>query len=91
MTPVSWSSTARDDLARIHGFLHPRSEAFAARVERRLTSRAASLSRTPMQGRSLGGFNRVLSVPDIQYLIYYRLLAGRVVITSVHHTREDAR
>jgi plasmid stabilization system protein ParE len=80
---------AREDLVRIFEFNLQRSERWAVRVESRLLSRCEALLVTPYIGRRLAGRNvRQLSVPDIQYVIDYRLFEDRVSIVRFRSTRE---
>ncbi|MBO9711467.1 type II toxin-antitoxin system RelE/ParE family toxin [Sphingomonas sp.] len=86
---VEWSIEARMDLVRIFDFNAANSERYAHRVDRRLAERASALASTPFIGRQLGaGAIRALSVPDIQYVITYRVEPGRVLVTRVKSTRE---
>lgn len=87
---LEWSAAARADLARIHAFNTGRSESFADRVEARLVKRADSLRARPHQGRLLRNTGlRAISVPDIQYVITYRVDTSNVLIVEVRSTRED--
>ena len=86
---VEWSEAARADLARIFDFNLQRSDAWAQRVDARLVERAGALGRTPLMGRSVSaGRLRLLSIPDIQYVLSYRIDKERVTIIRVHSTRE---
>lgn len=86
---VRWSSGALADLERIEAFNLTRSEAWAARVETRLLSRSQALALTPNMGRPVVGNLRELSVPDVQYVLVYRMQPDEVEIVSAHSTRED--
>ena len=61
----------------------------AEKVQRRLLERVNGLLVTPNVGRKLtkGGVRR-LSVPDIQYVIDYRLGSDVVQIIRIHSARE---
>ncbi|MES2441954.1 MAG: type II toxin-antitoxin system RelE/ParE family toxin [Pseudomonadota bacterium] len=86
---IDWSERATLDLARIQAFNLSRSDAFAARVERRLFERVATLGRLPHQGLRIAGSNvRKLSIPDIQYVVTYRSMPDLIVIMGVRSTRE---
>jgi len=87
---LEWSAAAQADLARIYAFNVAKSEVFADRVETRLLTRADSLRTVWRQGRPLRETGlRVISVPDIQYVITYRVSAEVVLIIEVRSTRED--
>ncbi|PTS90123.1 hypothetical protein DBR17_01955 [Sphingomonas sp. HMWF008] len=52
--------------------------------------RARSLAATPFQGRTADTNSvRLLSIPDIQYIITYRIEDSALWIVRVHHARED--
>jgi plasmid stabilization system protein ParE len=85
---VEWTQGARISLARIRDFNLERSEQWAARVETRLRERAESLAQTAFSGRRIAFGIRALSVPDIQYVLQYRVDADRVLILRVVSTRE---
>ena len=82
-------ATARADLARIYAFNAERSTNWAERVEGRLLQRAEALTTSPHVGRPTTepGVRR-LSVPDIQYVIDYRVAGGSVRILRIYSTRE---
>ena len=86
---VVWAEPARGDLARIFKFNLARSFEWADRVDTELRERALSLSDTPQRGRPLPRLTaRALSLPDIQYVIEYRLDADAVTVLRVRSTRE---
>jgi plasmid stabilization system protein ParE len=82
-------ATARADLARIYLFNAERSLNWARRVESRLLQRAEALTVAPHVGRPTAepGVRR-LSVPDIQYVIDYRIAESCVRILRIYNTRE---
>ncbi len=87
---VVWAEAGRAHLARIFQFNLGRSEAWAEKVERPLRERADALSLNPLIGRSVPrSMLRALSVPDIQYVIIYRVGREQVTILRVHSTREN--
>jgi plasmid stabilization system protein ParE len=87
---LRWTPEAIDDLDRIDRFNRSRSDAWAERVETRLIERTRTLVTRPNQGRQgLSGSVRLLSLPDIQYVITYRIEDDTVWIVRVHHTCEN--
>jgi plasmid stabilization system protein ParE len=87
---VEWAEDGRAHLARIFEFNIGRSEAWAETVERRLRERAHALSLTSFIGRPVPKSTlRALSIPDIQYVIIYRVGREQVTILRVHSTREN--
>ncbi len=89
MRILRWTPEAIDDLDRIDLFNRQRSDSWAARVERRIVARARSLAATPFQGRTADTNSvRLLSIPDIQYIITYRIEDSALWIVRIHHARE---
>ncbi|HYJ81563.1 MAG TPA: type II toxin-antitoxin system RelE/ParE family toxin, partial [Allosphingosinicella sp.] len=85
---LGWRKEALDDLDRIFEFNLERSEALAAKLERRLRERAQAITLSPYLGRPLQDVGmRRLSVTDIQYVIDYELAEDSVLIVRIRHTR----
>jgi plasmid stabilization system protein ParE len=86
---LSFAARARGDLARLWTFNVERSEHWALKVQRRLEERAEQLLVAPYAGRTItrAGVRRV-SLPDIQYVIDYRLTGELVEIIRIQSTRE---
>jgi plasmid stabilization system protein ParE len=84
-------ASARADLARIYVFNAERNAQWAERVEGRLLQRAEALTISPYVGRPMPepGVRR-LSVPDIQYVMDYRVVGNCVRILQIYSTRELA-
>lgn len=82
-------ATARADLVRIYLFNAERNARWADRVEARLLERAEALTISPFIGRPMPepGVRR-LSVPDIQYVMDYRVVGHCVRILQIYSTRE---
>jgi plasmid stabilization system protein ParE len=80
---------AEEDLARIYEFNMGRSARWADQVEQRLLERAGALTTAPRAGRAMSkaGIRR-LSVPDIHYVIDYRLTDTLIEILRFQHSRE---
>jgi plasmid stabilization system protein ParE len=87
---VLWSEEAQADLARVFDFNLRFSETWAMRVDARLAERAEALGRSPFMGPAADVKDlRRLSVPDIQYVIFYRVTQDQVSIAHIYHTREN--
>jgi plasmid stabilization system protein ParE len=87
---VLWSDEAQVDLARIFDFNLGWSETWAMRVDARLVERAEALGGFPLMGRRADEKDlRRLSVPDIQYVIFYRVTQDQVSIAHIYNTREN--
>lgn len=86
---LEFRAAARADLARIYAFNAERSAQWAERVESRLLQRAEALAASPNAGRLTAepGVRR-LSVPDIQYVMDYRIAGRCVRILRIYSTRE---
>ena len=83
------SPAAEADLERIFLFNIQRSAVWADKVERRLLERARSLLVTPDIGRATREpLVRRLSVPDIQYVLDYRVTEDRISVLRIYNTRE---
>ena len=72
-------------------FAAEHSIARADRIERRLDRRLGSLASVPEQGRPVADRARLLSLPDIQLVVRYRIIddENTVRILQVWHTREN--
>ena len=87
---VIWSAEARAQEEAAWHFLSNRNVAYADRVEQRVEARVATLAHAPHQGRPLANSDlRLLSVPDIQYVIAYRLEAEIVRVMGLWSTAQD--
>lgn len=86
---VIWTEPASADLQRIFEFNLVRSFEWAERVDSRLRERGNGLSDFPFSGRPVGAPHlRALSLPDVQYVIDYRLDGDEVTVLRVQSTRE---
>jgi plasmid stabilization system protein ParE len=83
------SPAAEADLQRIFEFNERLSLPWAEKVEDRIWARASSLIQTPFIGRPTDrpGVRR-LSMPDIQYVLDYRIEADRIRMLRIYSTRE---
>lgn len=78
------------DLDRIHAFNSQHVATKADRVERRIHQRLAALLLTPHIGRPITKPGvRVLSLPDIQYVIYYHVEDEAIRVLRIYSTAED--
>ena len=85
-----WSPEARRDLDEAWSFLAERSCPNADKVYARVEERAAQLIHFPLIGRPvLGPAIRDLFVPDVQYVIAYRIEADAIRVLRVWSTRQD--
>ena len=85
---VLWTTEALSEREAIWLFLADRSLDFADRAEARLIARVRTLGTLPFQGRRVPDSPlRALSVPDIQYVIHYRVDEDAVRIMHVFSTR----
>lgn len=86
---VIWTQRAEDDLLRQWLFLSERSTSHAERVEARLNAAARLIGEFPYLGRLVRRTTRELSLPDVQYVIRYRVDEDGARILRVFHTREN--
>jgi plasmid stabilization system protein ParE len=87
---VLWSDEAQADLARIFDFNLGWSETSAMRLDARLVERGEALGSSNFMSRLADEKDlRRLSVPDIQYVIFYRVTQDQVNIAHIYHTREN--
>ena len=70
-------------------FLADRNPDHADRTEERLEVRVASLRHAPNQGRSSEAGLRLLSIPDVQLVVAYRVEDDQVSIMAVRSTAQD--
>ena len=87
---VLWSDEAQADLARIFEFNLAWSQTWAMRVDARLVERGEALASSPFLGRPADRKDlRRLSVPDIQYVIFYRVIEDQVIVAHIYSSREN--
>jgi plasmid stabilization system protein ParE len=86
---VIWMQPAQDDVLRHWLFMAERDESYAERVEERLNAAAELLGDFPLIGRRVHRTTREWSVPDVQYVIRYRVDEDAIRILGVRHTREN--
>ncbi|WP_174278501.1 type II toxin-antitoxin system RelE/ParE family toxin [Sphingomonas bacterium] len=86
---VVWSERAEHDLLRHWLFLAERSTFYAERVEARLRSAAALIGTVPFMGRRVVRTTCDLSLPDIQYVIRYRVDEDVVRILEIYSPRQN--
>ena len=84
------SDDARDDLNEIFRFIAKDNEFAALKLVTRLLDIIANLQENPLIGRERGELKEGLrSFPEGNYLIFYRLWAGHVLIVRVLHAARD--
>lgn len=87
--PLEITPEANADLDRIFEFNAGWDLRWAEKVESRILERARSLSITPRIGRPTAEPDvRCLSLPDIQYVIYYEPVEDRIRILRIYSTKE---
>ena len=87
--PVHWRANARDDLAAIVAYVADRDPQAARRLKARLESAPLPLAEHPYlypAGR-VPGTRELVAHPN--YLIAYRVMAERVEVIAVVHTRRQ--
>jgi addiction module RelE/StbE family toxin len=88
MLPVFWTEAADEDLAAITDYVAEHDPTTALRLWQRLKSAAVSLSEHPYlfrESERMPGYREIVAHPN--YLVFYRVLADRVQIEMVAHTR----
>lgn len=84
---LKWTESALADLDDIKTFIHQDNPAAAKRVARKILTMAKSLAKHPYRGKIGKLFDtRELVVPDLPYLIAYRVTREQVEILRVIHT-----
>lgn len=87
---IIWSREATRQKDAIWEYLADHSVRHADRVEARLEARAGSLAEAPFQGREIGVTDRRrLAIPDIQYVIVYRIEERAIRILRLWNTAQD--
>lgn len=81
--------SAEDDVLRHWLFIAERSVPHAEKVEARLRQAALLIGAFPLIGRRVHRTTRDLSLPDIQYVLRYRLDEDAVRVIAVRSTREN--
>ncbi|MCL2523722.1 MAG: type II toxin-antitoxin system RelE/ParE family toxin [Betaproteobacteria bacterium] len=88
MLPVFWTEAANEDLAIITDYVAEHDPAAALRLWHRLKNSAVGLSEHPYlfkESERMPGYREIVAHPN--YLMFYRVLADRVQIEMVAHTR----
>jgi addiction module RelE/StbE family toxin len=87
---VLWSAAAQRALAAAKTYIANDDPAAAQRVERRILDRVAALARMPYIGRpGRRPGTRELSIPDVRYLIVYRIRDDEILILMLWHSRQS--
>ena len=87
---VYFNEAARDDIARIHTYIHERNPAAAAKVVFTIRSSTNRLASFPHSGR-MGAVSgtREIVVPHLPYIVVYVVKAGYVEVIAAFHAAED--
>ena len=92
---VTWLPGAAKDVERLRGFLKSKNPVAAQRAAKRILEGAGILKANPSAGVPVEELidyrDLILTFGSGEYIIRYRLEASQVVITSVHHSRENNR
>jgi plasmid stabilization system protein ParE len=93
MPRLKWSQAALLDVARLHGFLAPKSSDAAKRAVKAIRQGVKALGKHPEIGRPIDGLPTefrewVIEFGSGAYLALYRRDAKEVVILAVRHGRE---
>jgi toxin ParE1/3/4 len=85
-----WSRQALKEREAIWQFLAEANVAYADRVEARIVTRTDRLLAAPFQGSPVARTDqRKLSIPDIQYVIVYRVEDNAIRILRIWATSQD--
>lgn len=88
---IEWTNGAVSDLRAISDHIErDRNMATANRVARTIHNTARSLSHMPYRGRfgPMPGL-RELVVPQLPYIVTYRISEGRVIILGIAHDAQE--
>jgi toxin ParE1/3/4 len=88
---VVYLRPALRDLETIRSYIEQYDEQAAERVIRRIERAVARLEILPHSGRPARGDIRILSVPELPYVVIHRVRNDRVEIAAVLHTARKRR
>jgi plasmid stabilization system protein ParE len=93
MPRLRWSQPALQDVARLHGFLAPKSRDAAKRAVKAIRQSVKVLAKHPQIGRPLEELppefrEWVIEFGNGAYVVLYHYDGKRVVILAVRHGRE---
>ena len=87
---VLFNEVARNDILRIHDYIHQRSPAAAARVVISIQLATNRLSSFPYSGRSGGvAETREVVVAQLPYIVVYRIMPEYIEVIAVFHAAEN--
>ena len=88
---LQWTQTALTDLERLHEFLDQVNPGAAARVAQALVAAPRRLLKHPRMGERLEGFGerQLRRIPAGRYEIRYEVLASKIFVLRIWHSRED--
>ena len=93
MPRLRWSQPALQDVARLHGFLAPKSRDAAKRAVKAIRQSVKVLAKHPQIGRPLEELppefrEWVIEFGNAAYVVLYHYDGKQVVILAVRHGRE---
>lgn len=88
---LRWTTSAREDLARLYEFLEPANPGAAAQAIRQIVTGAKRIPGRPRLGQRLREFapREVRRILIGDYEIRYELTARDVFVLRIFHVRED--
>jgi toxin ParE1/3/4 len=90
MLPVSWRSSARDDLAEIIGYIANDNPQAARRIKRLLEEAVLPTAEHPYLHRPserIPGLREIVAHPN--YIVLYRVTVTCIEVTAVVHARRE--
>ena len=88
---VLWTQKAETDVLQHWLFLAERNVAYAERVEARLRATGDLIGKFPLIGRPVARTIRDMSLPDVQYVLRYRVDEDAIRILEVWSTRQNRK
>jgi plasmid stabilization system protein ParE len=93
MPRLIWSPPALQDIARLHGFLAPKSREAASRAVKAIREGVKILAKYPEIGRPVDDMepefrDRLIEFGDGGYIARYHYDGRDVVVLAIRHTKE---
>ena len=86
---IIWTATARKHLHGIFDYIAKDKPSAAASTASRIEESVSHLKSFPFLGRRDASLrSRMLSIPDIPYIVFYTVIEGEIKITAVHHAKQ---
>ena len=87
---ILFNEAARDDILRIHDYIHQHNPAAAARVVASIQQSTNRLGSFPYSGRSGGVVGtREVVVPQLPYIVVYQITPEHIEVIAVFHAAEN--